>query len=438
MSNVKRYVRIEGELPEWLIEAIEKNLAKLVGKMVAVRKGDGKGQYEWIPAGIYYSDEPFDDTKTLEDLVKSTSENKQMLNQLLSASQKASGISHIASVASIASAGVGIINLGVTTASLLILMHRIQNLESTILDAIDKSDMLRISSDFQTALRAANDAMKAKSDSFREGAVRSVLDFASQAQSEYLGRLNVDLDKLDDNIDPEHLAMLRGYLTNAIYCSNIRIQGYLAINEHELAIEEVQNFSSVLRSKTTQLIEAWMQHPAEFLLDENMSRTQISKYLSIQQWLKNIDDRGDLLFEMLMDVRADIRVELEILKREAESKNQTNAALNSSMLGAALLMATRLNPYTAIASSIISASGFLVSYWRNRSKDEVTFNDIKLNESEILLENYLRFEAYEMELRADRLSIENWQDLISDDFLAENPEFMIIDQEVWDSVFKNS
>lgn len=265
-------------------------------------------------------------------------------------------------VISLLNTGGMLLNLGVSTASLVIIMQRLDKLTNAI-DALEETIRSEFKRDrdrgFTSALESARDALEASNKDNRSNQARTAIKGLYEAQIDFLEDF--------DNTFKSNPLLAQHSLVRAMYASNSRIRCYLEVDEIDLAKTRLREDRQKFKHRSKQLIKSWMgEHPAKFL-HHHVTDSDVNRFIQIQHFLKGSDvSDAQGLMNIIHELRADFW-------------NQEAIEDAHRYIG----------PIRRVEQSF---------------EDQVKTFPEKLLQAETLIENYQRLQSFEMELRYLKLS----------------------------------
>lgn len=285
-----------------------------------------------------------------------------------------------------------LLNLALTTTTFHLISKRIDKLSAQI-DELGQRIIKEFDHDrdlqFQSALLSARDVFESGNIDLSKGAVRPAISGLYVARDNFFKEFYF---ALDGTKTAEQLLLAQQYLTRAFYAETSRIQCYLKSGDTQLAITRLREDKHRFEEAVYELINHWKgTFPAVFF-HKDVPPESLERFLNIETWLRTKNHRKDprILFEIMNDYR--------------DSFWNTDVLENDIM-------------------KHLTFKGSTISETRNQ---QLAHN---LLQAEILIENLERFYGFELEISEQRLSIEEWDNLIDEDELAEHGVSVIVDVE---------
>ena len=310
------------------------------------------------------------------------------LNQVIDAS---STVQNTTSLISPLLAG-SILNFSMSAVSLWAIMRRMDQL-STQIDLLRETVKTEFKRErdmrFKIALQAARDVFEGNPNSaYSENAARSAIDGLYEARENFLDELSL---LARSGIVADQRALAQHYLLRAMYAEMSRVRCYL-IASVDTALKRLSEDMPRFRDITVTLVKAWLGDKPAAYFYRDMTASDVGRFIAIQRWLSEPDDpnkidRAHHLFELIDRLRPDF--------------------WNKEISG--LFDGIRLP-------------------WTQPPYSQPILAD-QLTQAEIVIENFQHLQGFELELRSLRLSASDWDNLVSEQDLAEHGFAIILDKD---------
>lgn len=307
-----------------------------------------------------------------------------------------SSLSSSVSLLAAATVGGHLVNLSLSAITLATVNSRMQALSSQI-DALGNAILAEFEKDrdisFLTALDTARDVFESQNYQIRESAHRSAIDGLVKARRYAMDSYAQAMKRAPDR---RYLQLAQYYLMNAIYADITRIRCYLAMDDRETAIQRFADTKAQLKVAIDDLLQAWIGNNRAIYFYKEVPVEYLVRFLRIQQRLKGVtgNDHPLALFEIIDEMRSQFW-------DESVFQYDNDILRKIGLRGGNRIDTQQLE---LLADNLMQA--------------------------EILLENLDRLEGFELEMRSMRLDFQEWQEIVSEEQLAEYGSALIIDTEV--------
>lgn len=289
-----------------------------------------------------------------------------------------------------------LVNLSLSTLTLATVNSRMQAL-STQIESLGEKILAEFEKDrdinFHIALDAARDVFESQNGQIRESAHRSAIDGLSKARRYAMENYAQALKYAPDR---KYLQLAQYFLLNAIYVELTRIRCYLAMDDRDMAIQRFAETKIQLRAAIDELVQAWLGKNGAIYFHKEVPVQNLVRFVRIQQRLKGVtgEDHPLALFEIIDEMRSQFW-------SESVFGNDNDVLRRIGLRGG-----NRIDPH----------------------QQELLADN--LLQVEILLENLDRMEGFELEMRSIRLDFQEWENMVSEEQLAEYGSALIIDTEM--------
>jgi hypothetical protein len=291
-----------------------------------------------------------------------------------------------------------VLNLALSAATFQATMQRLDRLTQEVaqLGEVIRAEFARDRDiDFRMALEEVRDVFESNNLTRREQAVGSAVGGLYKARENF----RADFQRtLNGEADEEKLLIAQHYLIRALYAEISRIRCYLAIRDFELAKQRLVESIPLFREASQILVKLWIgDHPAVFF-HKDFSTDVLDRFIQIQGWLTYDDsflppNNAQLLFNVVNNLRG----------------NFWDTTIIADEYGTDLGSRITRKPIRTF-------------------KDRVMNLTKRLEQAEVVIENYQRFLGFEMELHSLRLSsFDEWSTYISEEDLREHGIGIIVD-----------
>lgn len=296
-------------------------------------------------------------------------------------SQQVSNLTQLTATGQMVNLAMSTMTFGRILQSVKSLNDQIKTLEKTIKQEFNRDRANR----FYVALEAARDVFALPNAQQSEATARSAIDGLLEARQNILEDFNAAISK---PIEGERLKIAESLLLQAIHAQISRVRCYWAMGHRDWAVQRLNEEMPLFRKHIEQLILAYLQDAPVRYFERGIDAADLEHFFVVQQWLRN--ETGPLtattMFAIINDMRGNFW-NMEVFGNFAQRTAQK----------------VRVN-------------------WRQPLVEQ-------LNACLVLIENYQRLEGFELEMRATRLSLEEWENFVDPKTLSEHGDVLIVDED---------
>lgn len=304
-------------------------------------------------------------------------------------------VQNVASLTMLTASG-QVINLAFSALTFRTILKRIDAL-STDIDNLSKEMRLEFKKDrdmeFKVAFQAARDAIETKQATTRETAVRSAIDGLFKAQKTFFREFEESMSKV--KTDKRHLPLAHQHLISAAYALISRVRCYAVTGDMDIAKRRFKEELPQFRIYAESLINACLGENPALYFHSAIDEDRLDRFLQVQRWLLETPSNDKRwLFKAVDKFRGEF----------------WNEAINPERDRSPIAVLNRFMP--------------------NDIKNITDQMDDGLSQAEVVMENMDRLRGFELELSTMRLSMEDWNDLVSVQDLEKHGGAIIVDPEI--------
>jgi len=282
-----------------------------------------------------------------------------------------------------------ILNLALAAASFSETMQRLDMLSQEVakLGEIVRAEFARDRDiRFKKALQNARDVFEIRND---QTAVRLAIDGLYEAREHFLADFQ---EALRNEHSLDALQKAQHYLTRAMYAEISRIRCYLASGDTELAKKRFEEDLPHLRDCSRILVDAWLDNRAAVFFHAEVESENLDRFVQVRKWLDFPDtwfdvDAAGFLFSLIDELRHDFW--------NPAAKEPSEGRLRKVLPG-------------------------------RRSGGQIELTD-RLEQSEIIIENYQRLIGFELELHAMNQPLDEWCGLVKEQDINQHGLALLVD-----------
>lgn len=412
MNSMGNSIQVSLEVPPEIMQGLQTGQLERIGGVI--RESDTGRIVAW-----------------LRDVAEN-SEPSEVGDTLMNTVMRASGRQSLVATTSTGAVGglssMMLLNVGVSVISTGILIWRIQKLSKEIeqLSLLVKAEFRheRMAS-LETALAAAEDALNMKNPELRQQAFgRAVYDL-DKARQDLLAYFD---EAMATAKTPIELFQAQQLLITAMQIEMTRLRCYMEFEEIDSAKQKMQKVKPEFEQRTHNLIRAYLGTQTAMFFHEDISRENLSRFIDLEDWLQNYEvSRGDLILSLIDDHRSDFWKK-DAIAVESQAGFSLNFLQDTFKWGQDLQEPFKWGQDTDKKSpNDEQIQAEIKKHIMNDLTTRAGLVGFKLDNAEIMMENFDRLRGFELEIHSMRLSTHKEWKKLSDNYADQ--DHILIDRE---------